>query len=496
MIEHKRNKFNFSHEHDTSLATGALVPVMCRPVLPGDVWDFEQECLVRAMPMIAPIFHRVNVYNQSFFVPMRAIWDDADEFFTRGRNRESTVTMPRIEISQATQSQFIKNSLAHYLLKQYVVPDIPAGVVNYVSALPFRAYQAIVNRFFKNLELQTELDFSKSSADLLAADIDAITDLCGFGNRNWERDYFTGAKYQANLDNDLTGVVPITGLDEVRLKSDDSLNTGGTAVSMQIDTDGSILGRTYESYISGGGVDIEDIRRVSAFKRFMEIIMRTGYRIQDFMKGVWNVISSDGRIQDPEYLGGMTQPLRISEVLNTSDTATAPQGQMSGHGLSANNGGHFRRTFEDYGFIITIQSIMPKPKYMQGVESFWFAWDHLDWPNPLLANLGAQEVLSREIYFDMRAAAAANNVLFAYQNQYADWKHVRDTVSGEFSDTLKYWHMGREFAVRPGFDGSFLSTTPTNRIFAVLTGHHWISQNYFKIKVLRKLPYFSVPQIY
>ena len=57
-----------------------------------------------------------------------------------------------------------------------------------ISALPFRAYACIWNEYFRNQNVQNEIEFSYGSGQLSNAD---IGELFVLRSKNFEKDYFT-----------------------------------------------------------------------------------------------------------------------------------------------------------------------------------------------------------------------------------------------------------------------------------------------------------------
>ena len=114
---------------------------------------------------------------------------------------------------------------------------------------------------------------------------------------------------------------------------------------------------------------VADLRQAFQLQRFLERNARGGSRYIEALYHQFKVISSDARLQRPEYLGGGKSPVVISEVLQTSETTeNNALGTLGGRGVSVGNSNNFKRYFEEHGWIIGIMSIMPKSSYMQGLH--------------------------------------------------------------------------------------------------------------------------------
>ena len=144
--------------------------------------------------------------------------------------------------------------------------------------------------------------------------------------------------------------------------------------------------------------------------------MRAGVRYTEFLGAHFGVHPRDERLQRPEYLGGSKNPVIISEVLQTSSTDTeSPQGNLAGHGISV--GQTFCASYfaEEFGLIMGIMSVMPKPAYQQGLDRQWLRQTRYDFYFPEFANLSEQAIERVELYAS--AVEAENKTIFGYQGR-------------------------------------------------------------------------------
>ena len=168
--------------------------------------------------------------------------------------------------------------------------------------------------------------------------------------------------------------------------------------------------------VSSAGVDVNELRKTTAIQRWFEKQARGGGRYIETILSHFGVSSSDKRLQRAEYLGGGRQPVIISEVLNTSATATEPQGNMAGHGVSVGDINHFSSRFEEHGYVFGIMSVLPKTAYQQGVHKQWLRDDKQDFYWPEYAHLGEQAVQNAELYYD-GDDGTYNDGTFGYQQR-------------------------------------------------------------------------------
>ena len=103
-------------------------------------------------------------------------------------------------------------------------------------------------------------------------------------------------------------------------------------------------------------------------QKFYEVNARAGTRYPEFIKAHFDVEVGDARISRPEYIGGVSNNVVISEVLQTSSTNTdSALGQYAGHGTAVAEGNQFHWRSTEHGWIIGIMSIMPQTAYFQGI---------------------------------------------------------------------------------------------------------------------------------
>ena len=166
-----RSRHNLSHQVKASFDPGKLNPILTELARPGDTWKCSLEQFVRTMPMIAPVMDMVDIKVDAFFVPIRLIWDDFEDFITLGLTGEFEATPPTISRSSvpeggaaAFNSIFAVGGLADYLnFPSFTYSD--GDSIEKRDALPFRAYQFIYNEYYLNQNLDTPIPLLTSSGD-------------------------------------------------------------------------------------------------------------------------------------------------------------------------------------------------------------------------------------------------------------------------------------------------------------------------------------------
>lgn len=484
----KKSKFDLSHEKKLSMGMGKLYPVLVQEVVPGDKFNIDTQSMIRFAPLMAPIMHRINAYVHFFYVPNRILTPNWEKFVV-GEN----VTIP---IGDLTNVEVGK--LGDYM-------GLPTGnhtaLGEKINTLPFRAYVKIYNDYYRDENLQTEIDMEAVGFDNNIINSSVLP-------RAWEKDYFTSALPWAQKGNPVTmdavvnykdpaethlatGGLPTWGANIIT-----STQVGTTNNRVISDSADSPTGLTIEN-IDSVSIEVEELRRATRLQRWLERNNRSGSRYVEHLLAHWGVQSSDARLQRAEYIGGGKSPVVISEVLNTTGTAELPQGYMAGHGINVGRTNQAYKYCEEHGFIIGIMSVMPEPSYQQGLPKLFSRLSNLDFYYPEFAQLGEQPVLNKEIYFG--TDGDPKDGTFGYQSRYAEYKFNTSSVHGAFRDDLEFWHMGRKFSNPPALNSDFIECDPTTRIFAVVDPEDadkaLYVQLYHKISAVRPLPYFNDPKL-
>lgn len=98
------------------------------------------------------------------------------------------------------------------------------------------------------------------------------------------------------------------------------------------------------------------------------------------------------------YLGGMSKPVQISEVVTTANTSDGQTGDLFGRGLSLGTSNTINFTSNEHGILMGIFSIVPENLYPStGVEKQNISLRSTDWFIPEFDRLGYQPIAISEI---------------------------------------------------------------------------------------------------
>ncbi len=390
----KKTAFDLSHDKKLSSKFGQLIPILTEEIMPGDNFNISSEILVRTAPLKAPLMHRINSYVHYFFVPNRLIWGDWEDFITG----KKTISPPKNIFSTLVR----QGSIHDYL-------GLPSGTNsdNNTSQLPLRSYYKIWNEYYRDQNLQNEIDIENLTPAERNGDVKPLY-------RAWQKDYFTSA-----LTNPQQGgngaAVPLTVFptyrpySDVRNTDDDGGSTGDLQSNNGILHDGIAHDTTTQTRIENllttvqGAMDIKDFRVAHHVQKWLERQARSGQRYRETLLSHFNQKNDDLRMMVPQYLGGGKLPVKFSEVLNTNGNQTAgqgdenvPQGTMSGHGMSVGSTNQASQTFKEHGWVIGIMSVIPDGSYQQGIHRSWLRNDKFEYPWPEFANLGEHAILIKK----------------------------------------------------------------------------------------------------
>lgn len=256
-----------------------------------------------------------------------------------------------------------------------------------------------------------------------------------------------------------------------------------------------------DSYLStsSGGFLIDDLRLATQLQLWLERNMRTKAQYNEFLRIHFNDAPVDLRLTKPYYIGGSSQVLNVTQVLQTSQsTEDSELGQRAGTGNSYGAFDIGRFHSHEFGLIMGIMSIMPDAMYTQGLSRVWSKRSRYDYYFPEFAQLSPQAVLSKELY--MSNDTSSNNSVFGYQGRYDEYRTATNYVTGLLRDSTQLdfytYTLARDFASMPTLSPEFISSENTIRHDAFVAGTTlppFICQVGIGCRAVRPLPYINQP---
>lgn len=260
---------------------------------------------------------------------------------------------------------------------------------------------------------------------------------------------------------------------------------------------------------------ISDIMTASQIQLWLERNMQVKSDYQDFMKVHFGYAPNDENYKKPVYIGGTTQLINVSQVVQNSESNITPQGTVTGLARSYNDGYVGKIFCNDFGLIMGIMCIMPEVYYTNGLDKKWVKKSRFDYIFPELSQLPPEPIYNYELFCD-NAAASNSKKVFGYAGRHDNYRHRRNHAVGDLRNPnmldFYSWTITREFSSIPSLqDNVFIST---NKLMGTIslpaddstinlrydhfptanTVNPFIVQIGLKITGSRPLPYRNEPQ--
>jgi len=508
-----RSVFPMNHGHKTAFGFSYLVPILTEEVLPGDTWKATINVAARTAIPIVPVQDNWHLEFFSFFIPMRLVWPNSRKFWGEQDNPGDSIsyTIPQVV---SPVGGFAQNDIFDYMGLP-TSGQVGAGNTVSVNSLPLRCANLVYNQWFRDENLQnwagplTWGDGPDNTADF------------SIRIRGKRFDYFTQAlpwpqKGNTAISLPLGSTAPVNVISSIATGASVRLNVQGTTTARQVVSNTAGLGTTWGALSASGqpteviadlslatAATVNQLRQAITLQQYLEKDARGGTRYPEYVFTHFGVRSPDARLQRPEFIGGGHADILTTAVPQTSATGltggTTPAGSLSATGHIRGSTG-FTYSSTEHGYIITFVSARADLTYQQGLRRMWSRSTRYDFPVPLLANLGEQTVLNREIYVD----GSANDAnVFGYIPRWDEYRHIPSRITGLYKSTntgtIDYWHTSQKFTALPTLNAAFIlddARTVTQRNFAAgasSANQQILADFYFNITVARALPAYGVP---
>lgn len=318
-----------------------------------------------------------------------------------------------------------------------------------ISLMPFTGLFRVWLEYYRDENLdddyQEMLDYFLNlcgKPDLTSETVQGyLTRLLELNYRCWEKDYFTTATKlpqkapdviipgTGGSTGDLTATTTISGDGDMSplttgiedgyqptnkqnlfINQYGGMQSGDDAInhrhSLSSDAIASKLTATTTLSNSSGGetlqpTTIAQVRRAFALQRWFEVIVRTGTRYIETIKAIFNSNAGDARLQRTEYIGGSSNPIKISDVVQTSasdDTSDTVQGNLAGYGIGSGTSEFITYHAPEHGFVVGFYSILARTSYSQGIPRMFSRETWLDYLWPQFEHIGEQAVKQKKLH--------------------------------------------------------------------------------------------------
>jgi hypothetical protein len=540
----KRNKFDLSRVNKLTCEAGEIVPFFLEECLPDDSFKLATANRIRLAPQVLPLMHQIDVSMYWFFVPCRILWPNWEEFITGGKDGTSEPIIPYFNFGQGT-STYRKTSGVGFLSDYLGIPTNASGSTpNSITSqsynfMPFAAYVKIYNDYFRDENFTDELPFElKDGFQSIAGGISGSPSSCidsiyagpsptnlaahpwqrvygGCFLASWKKEYFTSA-----LPNTQRGPIVNIPLGDT---APVVFGEAGQSISVYPRTIGSVNqnpvtgDQVYDGALSGSSqvtgnkrplqadlseatnTNIIELRRAFRIQEFLERMNAGGSRLTEMIYSMFGVKSPDARLQRAEFIGASHNPVLVDAIYQTSASQeNSPLADFAGKAISVGGQKPISYYCKEHGYILGLMVIRPRSEYQNITRRHWLhgLTGKFDYFWPILANIGDQAILNRELYPD--AVTVELNSPFGYTPRYQEYRFAPSETHGEMQTTLKYFHMNRIFNSNPVLNQQFMNCNPRTDMFAVTDGnvsHHYWCEILIGCQAKRPIPKFGTPML-
>ena len=514
-----RSSFDRSHGVKTTFDADYLIPVLVDDIIPGDTFNVNMSFVCRlTSPTVVNLLDNLHFESFFFFVPYRLLWINWEKFCGAQDDPGDSISYT-IPVCTGTNSSTGEGSLWDYFglpLSNQSAAHIDPDDLS-TSCLPYRAYALIWDEWFRDQNLQDAVwvdgvfgtNYGGDGPDQLDPTPPYSVLPANPLKRGKRHDYFT-----ASLPWPQKGTAVTITTTEQPVTTD--LAIGGTPVVYSTDTSdyqaidadvalaniSTSTGLEANRLFTEASATINDLRLAFQTQRLLERDARSGTRYVETILAHYGVTVPDFRVQRPEFLGGGSSRINITPVAQTTyqgtQTVEDAKGAMAGIGQA--NGTHgFTKSFVEHGVLIGLVNVRGDITYSQGQERYWAKSTRYDFYYPVLAQIGEQSVLMKEIWAQ-GDGSTTDETVWGYQERYAEYRYKPSRLTGLMSvdaaSNLDEFHLSEDFATQPSLDSTFIESntgTPLDRAISVPSQPQFIADFYFDMKCARPMPLYGVP---
>lgn len=188
--------------------------------------------------------------------------------------------------------------------------------------------------------------------------------------------------------------------------------------------------------VTGDKVNTIDVTQNLLKQRLLNALNRVGSKLKDQIKGLFGV-DADVNEPAPQFVSHESFFIGSNEVANTS----SDQGNLVTNVLSQNSNYMFEVYLDQPCIILGLASFDLSVVYETFTQRQYFHENRYDWYNPMMQNVGDQQIYPMEIFTDSLSIDKA----FGYQMQDAEYKNAVSVCSGGFHSQLP----GYAFTYKP-----------------------------------------------
>lgn len=531
-----RNGFDLSEKVAFTAKVGQLLPVMVKEVIPGDKFKINVKAFARTQPVNTAAYTRIRQYYDFFFVPYSQIWRNFKSFITQmtsNPTRAVDLTQPSIVPTQlpyfTTQdltnividlSSYNDAAGTHFAYTDDCGFSVGYGMCKLFQYLGYGDYSSYLG-YKPSTKPDTPID-PRETRDLVLNPFPLLAyqkiyfDF--FRNQQWEQnkpwcynlDYVTAADLHLPIETLLYGQD-----DEGKNRFCDSIATLRYC-NWNKDLFMGLLPRAQYSQspatvsmANGLKFDILSLRQAEALQKWSEISLSGNQDYKSQIEKHFGVTMPQCMSDTVHYLGGSSDSLDISEVVNHTITSGTPA-DIAGKGVGVTDG-YIDFDTEEYGVVMCIYHAVPLLDYStDGIFKHNLRSLPTDFAIPEFDKLGLQSVSMSEFLFDTARQPNDSNEdirTIGYAPRYYDYKTSYDRVLGAFKTSEASWNapVSKDFLKKignlySGINYKFLKCYPSvlDPIFGVnadstVNTDQLLINCAFDVKAVRNLDYDGLP---
>lgn len=522
--------FDKSHQNLLTTKCGTITPIMIDELIPGSKVNLKLALSASLPPLASETFMRCSVKVEAFFVPFRLLAGSFESWFTDTEKKfapyvsgSNTITptarkgfLPCIGgFSQANDSAFLAKLIGPGTLSDYLGyrsnnPGLVVASGSAISAMPFLAYQRVYHDWYRNSLVQSDVFLPPAHSAPAASAPGASPAMAGCAPYLFFQGAYNGNTYGPYyIFNSEDSLLLADGkyLYELRQRNF-GLDYFTTATPTE--QQGTAETVSFSVANNSGSFSIAALRAANSMQQFKERNNLAGNLFVEQCRARYGVSPSDGVAQRSLYLGSADFEVYSKGIYENANSGTAnaqnpTSGVVGARFGSAYAGGNGQLVSEfeakEPGYLLVNATLVPRVTYSTGVHrrftNYVGAGSLADLANPILQNVGPQEIASYELNGSLGPS-------FGFTDRYATFKTMEDELHGLVRDgqSLESFALQRSFSNTSLYqiNSSFLEI-PTNYMDQVTAAAATIStfgcwmDCYFDYKVAQPLAKYSLPSL-
>lgn len=219
------------------------------------------------------------------------------------------------------------------------------------------------------------------------------------------------------------------------------------------------------SKFNTSGISVLAIRQAECLQKWKEVTLSGSKDYRDQIAKHWGVTPSHDMSDLCRRIGGFTQDINISEVVNTNLAESSDAADIAGKGIGSSRDS-FDYEVKEYGIIMGIYHCVPLLDFYDNVslDKELLAITAEQYPIPELDSIGLQEVTGIELgNFNMSTSGVKLNTnVVGYAPRYYEYKTALDVVRGGFLSNSAYANWTSGFSRPVGLSSGMASPKYTS----------------------------------